>query len=301
MRIHYSIAATAVAVTLFACRPPETATLVKTGELHFPGGQWEPDGVALTSDGRVFVADISLASAVEVFDAAGIYAGALGAPGEEPGRLMAPTGVAVGPGDAVYVAEFGTRRVSVFAADGLFLRTIGAGALRSPLGVAVDRGGTVSVADAGAGGVVVFPRGAEPPIIWGKEKGVAGAWDVAVAADGRVAVAAVDNRHPVVLAGPTYNATPFSAPGINAEVVKVAFDAEGNLFALTRETTREGAVVYAVARYDVAGKLVGKWAIPLTTPGALAIARDGTIVIADGGRHEVAKYRRPGKPRGRGQ
>jgi DNA-binding beta-propeller fold protein YncE len=296
MRIHYIIAATAAAFALFACRPPETPTLVRTGELHFPGGQWEPDGLAFASDGRVFVADISFASAVEVFDAAGVYAGALGGPGKGPGRLMVPTGVAVGPGDAVYVAEFGTRRVSVFAANGFFLRTMGAGALRSPLGVAVDRRGTVYVADAGAGGVVVFPRGTENPAVWGKEKGVSAALDVTVAADGRVAVAAADDPRPIVLASRTYYATPFPAPGMNAEVAKVAFDAEGNLFALTRETTPEGAVVYAVVKYDVAGKLAGKWTVPLTTPGALAVARDGTVVIADAGRHEVAKYRAPGVP-----
>ncbi len=84
----------------------------------------------------------------------GSYRGAFSAFGVDPGQLASPQGVAVAPDGTVYVADTANDRVSAFAADGTFLRTVGAGpsgagqpGLSSPGGVAVDADASVWVTD----------------------------------------------------------------------------------------------------------------------------------------------------------
>jgi hypothetical protein len=92
--------------------------------------------------------------------------------GEGAGKLSQPSGIAIGADGSSYVADFGSQRVAVFAADGTFLRAFGknvnpgggdvctsasgcqaglasggAGAMSSPGGVALGPEGDVFVAD----------------------------------------------------------------------------------------------------------------------------------------------------------
>jgi DNA-binding beta-propeller fold protein YncE len=106
--------------------------------------------------------------------------------GEAAGQLDEPWGVAIGADGASYVAEYGNNRVSVFAADGTFLRAIGkevglggedvctaatgcreglysdaSGGMAAPKGLAFGPEGNLFVADAGNDRIDVFtPAGA---------------------------------------------------------------------------------------------------------------------------------------------
>ena len=170
-----------------------------------------PRGIAL-SDGEIFVTDTGN-ERVQVFGPDGTFLRAFGGFGSEPGKLVEPVGIAIGPDDNVYVADSGNARLSVFTKDGtpvrqypveswtgqgerlnyirfgpdgvLYMTSPGAGVIEafSPLS-----GEIVSVTDDGAGGGVGSPTG------------------IAVASDGTLLVtdsraSAIEEIEPVVPEG----------------------------------------------------------------------------------------------------
>jgi DNA-binding beta-propeller fold protein YncE len=107
--------------TLYATLPPLFQVVIRsaTGARRTfgqPGGA--PGkfnviaGIAVDAQGTIYVAD-SLKCAVIVFDRDLSFVGEFGYRGLEPGRLIAPSSVAVGA-DRLFVAQGGSRGVSVF-------------------------------------------------------------------------------------------------------------------------------------------------------------------------------------------
>lgn len=84
-----------------------------------------PD-LAIDSRGRVLVVDV-IARQVRVFDASGAFAGAIGREGEGPGEFSGfVNSIIIGAGDSVMVPDWGQARMSVFTADGQFVRQMSA-------------------------------------------------------------------------------------------------------------------------------------------------------------------------------
>jgi DNA-binding beta-propeller fold protein YncE len=81
-----------------------------------PGLFFGPRGVAI-DDGEIFVTDTGN-ERVQVFASDGTFLRAFGGYGTEPGKLIEPVGIAVGPDGRVYVADSGNGRLSVFERDG---------------------------------------------------------------------------------------------------------------------------------------------------------------------------------------
>ncbi len=75
-----------------------------------------PRGIAL-SNGEIFVTDTGN-ERVQVFAPDGTFLRAFGGFGSEPGKLVEPVGIAIGPDNNVYVADSGNARLSVFTKDG---------------------------------------------------------------------------------------------------------------------------------------------------------------------------------------
>jgi uncharacterized protein (TIGR03663 family) len=75
-----------------------------------------PRDIAVTND-EIYVVDTGN-ERVQVFGLDGTFKRAFGGHGSEPGKLLEPVGIALGPGGRVYVADSGNARISVFAADG---------------------------------------------------------------------------------------------------------------------------------------------------------------------------------------
>jgi uncharacterized protein (TIGR03663 family) len=76
----------------------------------------------------------------------------IGGPGEAPGQLLAPKGLALDAAGNLYVADSQHHRIQVFGPDGVFLRQWGyegngPGEFKEPWGVAVSPSGDVYVAD----------------------------------------------------------------------------------------------------------------------------------------------------------
>ena len=130
-------------------------------------GLLHPEGLALTSEGRLFVADrdarkiwaVDSSGAVSVFAGSGDGPFAEGAAATSAG-LKAPEALALGPDGSVYISDSGDHRVSRVTPDGIIHTVAGTGEvglaekgkaisarLAGPEGVAVDSDGTVYISD----------------------------------------------------------------------------------------------------------------------------------------------------------
>jgi sugar lactone lactonase YvrE len=81
-----------------------------------PGLFFGPRGIAVSGD-EIYVTDTGN-ERVQVFASDGTFLRAFGGTGSEPGQLIEPVGIAVGPDDLVYVADSGNQRLSIFSKDG---------------------------------------------------------------------------------------------------------------------------------------------------------------------------------------
>ncbi len=121
---------------------------------------YRPVAVAVSKT-DLYVADI-VNHRVDIYSTeTGKLSKSLGRPGSREGDFYYPSGVAVGPGGRIYVADMMNARVQVFDEKGNFLHSIGApgnhyGNLGKPRDVAVAHDGTVFVADAEFGYVHLF-------------------------------------------------------------------------------------------------------------------------------------------------
>jgi hypothetical protein len=76
-------------------------------------------GIAMLSGGRLVVADGG-ASEIRIYDATGAFVRADGRPGDGPGEYRQISAIGVGPGDTLWVYDFGLRRFTLLN-DGLMV------------------------------------------------------------------------------------------------------------------------------------------------------------------------------------
>ncbi|UWZ85415.1 SMP-30/gluconolactonase/LRE family protein [Occallatibacter riparius] len=116
------------------------------GKNHFlttPGDFGAPQGVAVDSDGNVYVTD-TLNNRVEIFDADGNFISTFGKAGDGPGYFARPKGIAVDSDGHIWVADEMQDRLQIFNREGQLLTFIGQGHGELPgqfkalVGVAVD-------------------------------------------------------------------------------------------------------------------------------------------------------------------
>ncbi|MFM7159455.1 MAG: hypothetical protein ACKO3P_03685, partial [Planctomycetaceae bacterium] len=111
--------------------------------------------------GRVYVVD-AFNNRVQVFSDEGQFLEVLGArsPSGAP-ELLYPYDIAFGPGEDLFIAEYGAGRVTRLSLEGELLGRYGAighgtGQLQTPWGLTVDRAGHVWIADTGNRRIVRF-------------------------------------------------------------------------------------------------------------------------------------------------
>ncbi|MDQ3809195.1 MAG: 6-bladed beta-propeller [Chloroflexota bacterium] len=240
-----------------------------------------PTGVAVDTEGNVYVSDYALDRVVK-FAPDGALLGQWGASGSTPGQFSAPFGIAVDE-RVVYVVDQLNNRIQKFAADGSVLAVWGsggasAGELRTPFGVAVS-GGRVYVADFGNDRVQVF--GADGSLL-----GVIGSRGSGEGQFLRPTGVAIDRE-----------GTIYVADHFNDRVQK--FSAEGHF---------EGQLGATAASLGAASPLGGTFttgaATPPTTalaeaqlrrPEGIALDHDGNLWVADYGRDRVVKLASDGR------
>ena len=119
-------------------------------------------GVALSKD-RIYATDIN-GHCVRIFDKASrqpLFTVPRNPLANEAGQLFMPVNLALDGSGHVYVSDMAACRVSIFDAEGKFLRTIGSqgdlpGQFARPKGIAVDRAGRIFVVDAASQAYQIF-------------------------------------------------------------------------------------------------------------------------------------------------
>jgi DNA-binding beta-propeller fold protein YncE len=117
--------------------------------------------IEVASTGEMFVSDVENEQVWKLtsFGQLDRIFGGFGAARE---RLRAPAGLALGRGNAVYVADTGNDRIARYDAFGAFSRGLAPGQLQGPQGITVDSGGYLYVTEAGGDRLSVFSPQGEP-------------------------------------------------------------------------------------------------------------------------------------------
>ena len=80
--------------------------------------------MAWDSSGNTYISDGYINSRVAKIDKEGNWLKSFGEPGDKPGQLSTPHGIAIDAQNNIYVADRGNRRIQVFDTEGKFLRQI---------------------------------------------------------------------------------------------------------------------------------------------------------------------------------
>lgn len=206
------------------------------------GQFWEPHGVAVDSQGTIYVAD-TYNERIQILSNRGPI-GAFGTKGNGPGQFLLPYGVAVDSQRNLYVVEFGNHRVQKFSPDGKkVLWTVGSaghgtGQFFLPEGITVDTHGNVYVADTGNDRIVKLSAATGQVLdIWGPNPGRIDFSDRfttpnAVATDAVGNVYVSDDGHEVIQKlSPTGTLLDeFFLPGPGANPNSITVDRSGNLY-----------------------------------------------------------------------
>lgn len=91
------------------------------------------EGAVRLPDGRIVVADAG-SWEVRFFDSQGVFLTASGRRGDAPGEYRQIAGLGYGPGDSLWVYDFGNRRFTVLTAAGELVRTMNLGGVLSAVG-----------------------------------------------------------------------------------------------------------------------------------------------------------------------
>jgi len=125
-----------------------------------PGTFSLPEGVAVDSDGNVYVTD-TFNDRVEIFDADGNFISMFGKIGDAPREFERPRSIAIDADGHVWVVDAGQNRVKVFSQSGRLLIYFGEqgyypGQFMGPWGITIDKFNRVIVSETFPGRVQMF-------------------------------------------------------------------------------------------------------------------------------------------------
>lgn len=275
--------------------PIEDDLILKIGGRGRGRGEFtNPQGVAVSTNGRILVAD-SNNQCIQCFGPQGEVRLKFGIRGRTPGQLQRPTGICCLPNGNYAIADYDNKWVSVFDQTGKFINKIGTGKLLGPKGIAVNNAGHLVVVDNKASCVFIFQlngkmlskfgsRGSEP-------SNFAGPHYVAINSQGHIIVSDFHNHSIKVFDSEGEFLFCFGSNGegngqFNAPT-GVATDKQDNILVADWGNSR-------IQVFDSQGSFlafVNTLACPLYGPQGVAVTPDGNIVVADSGNHCFKLYR----------
>ncbi len=234
-----------------------------------------PAGVALDTDGNLYVASQSMSGLVVLFPAGSDEPTVLPFSG-----LSRPRGLAVDSAGTVYVADSDDRVVMLTASSDK-QTVLPFTELDHPQGVAVDSGGNVYVADRGNDRVVKLAIGSDAETVLPFD-GLGHPSGVAVDSDGSVYVTDTANNRVLKLANESGDQIVLPFTGIAAPW-GIAVDDSGTVY-VTEHDRNKVAKLAAGSIIPVVLPFTG-----LNVPLGVAVDKDGNVYVADRGGDRVVK------------
>ena len=135
-------------------------TTGRNHELTTPGDFAKPTGLAVDSEGNLYVCD-TLNDRIEIFDADGKFIKTFGKNGDGPGYFARPKGVAIDSDDHIWVADGMQDRVQVFNQETQLLISFGGhgllpGQFQGIVNIAIDKNNRVFTSEIYPGRVQQF-------------------------------------------------------------------------------------------------------------------------------------------------
>jgi len=287
----------------------EVSSVMTWGEPGALEGQFSfPKGLAVDSDGNVYVAD-SQNHRIQKFGPDGVFIAEWGSFGEEEGQFSEPWGIAVDNDANVYVADTWNHRLQKFTTNGEFISYWGVfqdtgGELLEPQGmfygprdIAIDAEGNLYVTDTGNKRIQKFDPEGNPLGQWGGAGSAPGQFlepvGIASEENGKIYVADTWNRRVQVYDEDFQFLAQWRVEAWLGESIVnkpyLAVDGEGRVYT----TDPEG---YRVLVFDLEGELLatfGKYGTDETSfdlPTGIAVDREGNIYVSDSNNHRIMKF-----------
>jgi len=237
-----------------------TYSLIGDGESAALGTFNEPWGIAVDSEGYIYIAD-TWNHRVQKFTPGGEALTAWGQFGqaETSAAFWGPREIAVDAEDHIYVTDTGNKRIAIFTSDGDFITSLGEigmgpGQFDEPVGIAIDAQGNLYVADTWNQRVQVFEPNAQGVAVNYKTE-----WEI------------------VGWYGQSLDNKPYLAAGDGVIYVS---DPEG----------------YRILAFSPEGEFLFYWGTygvgenNLNRPTGLAVDADGKVWVADAGNNKVVRF-----------
>lgn len=266
-----------------------------------------PTGIALDTDGNIYVADTDNHS-IQKFDKAGKFLARWGSePSSQEGQFYYPRGLAVGPDSVMYVADSGNNRVQKFDLEGNVQKAWGKfgfawrgadmGKFDVPWGLATDQDGNVYVSDTSNARIQKFQSDGQPLLKWGRDGSFDGAFffprGVTVDFVGNIYVADESNNRIQKFDQRGSFLTKWGREGKGPGQFKspwgIACDALGNVYVVDSGNHR-------IQKFDGNGTFLcsfgnrGKTEGQLNFPYGIAVDKEGCVFVVDSGNNRVLKY-----------
>lgn len=242
--------------------------------------------------GNVYVLDSDW---VQVFDGTNTFVRQLKLASTPGGQLTGAAGMAIGPGNRLYVVDSQTPRVLVFDTNGNYLSQFGSADLQQPLRIATDTSGNVYVTN----GSDVKKFNSRGTLLTTIGSGGQAIYDVRVDADGNIYTIDVGSNKVAVYSAAGAPVREFGAAGSgNGQFntpAAVAISPAGNVYVTDTGNNRvqvfDGTGTYLTQK----GKL-GSDNASFNSPLYLAFDANQRLLVADTSNGRVQIYTNPDKP-----